>query len=63
VAFWTFVVARSDGGALVGPVAVSLIFTLLSLPASVVGNEAALRYGRHLAISVVMVARFAVCVQ
>jgi hypothetical protein len=60
VAFWTFVMARSDGGALVGPVAVSLIYTLLSLPASLLGNEAALRYGRHRAISVVMVASAAV---
>jgi hypothetical protein len=34
--------------------------TLLSLPASVLGNEAALRYGRHRAISVVMVTSAAV---
>ena len=61
VAFWTFVAARNDGDdALVGPIAVSVIFTLLSLPASVLGNEAALRYGRHRAISLVMVASAAV---
>jgi predicted MFS family arabinose efflux permease len=60
VAFWTFVVARSDGGTLIGPIAVSVIFTVLSLPASVLGNEAALRYGRHRAISIVMVASAAV---
>jgi len=54
VAFWSFVVARS-GGAPLGAVGVSMIFTLLSLPASVLGNEAALRYGRHRAITVVMV--------
>jgi predicted MFS family arabinose efflux permease len=60
VAFWTFVVTQSDGAALVGPITVSVIVTLLSLPASVLGNEAALRYGRHRAITVVMVTSAAV---
>jgi predicted MFS family arabinose efflux permease len=60
VAFWTFVVTQSDGTALVGPITVSVIVTLLSLPASVLGNEAALRYGRHRAITVVMVTSAAV---
>jgi predicted MFS family arabinose efflux permease len=60
VAFWTFVVAQNDNSALIGPIAVSVIVTLLSLPASVLGNEAALRFGRHRAISVVMVASAAV---
>jgi hypothetical protein len=40
----------------VGPITVSVIVTLLSLPASILGNEAALRFGRHRAISVVMIA-------
>src|SRR5262249_38432687 len=53
VAFWTFVTARSDGAELLGPVAVSVIFTVLSLPATVLGNEAALRYGRRRAIAVI----------
>jgi cyanate permease len=60
VAFWTFVVARSDGTAPVGAVTVSVIVTLLSLPASVLGNEAALRYGRHRAITAVMIASGAI---
>jgi MFS family permease len=60
VAFWAFVVARSDGSALVGPITVSVIVTLLSLPASVLGNEAALRFGRHRAITIVMIASAAV---
>jgi hypothetical protein len=60
VAFWTFVVAQSDDSALLGPITVSVIVTLLSLPASVLGNEAALRFGRHRAISAVMVASAAV---
>jgi MFS family permease len=49
-------VAQSDDGAFVGPITVSVIVTLLSLPASVLGNEAALRFGRHRAITAVMVA-------
>lgn len=53
VAFWTYVVAR-NGDALLSPIAVSVIATLLSLPASILGNEAALRFGRHRAITVVM---------
>ena len=60
VAFWAFVVERSDGAAMLGPVAVSVIVTLLSLPASIMGNEAALRYGRHRAITAVMIASGAV---
>ena len=60
VAFWTFVVAQSDDSALLGPITVSVIVTLLSLPASVLGNEAALRFGRHRAISAVMVSSAAV---
>ena len=60
VAFWAFVAARSDGGALLSPVVVSVIFTVVSLPATIVGNEAALRFGRHRAITVVMLASAAV---
>src|SRR6516162_5455416 len=60
VAFWTFVVAQSDDGAFVGPITVSVIVTLLSLPASVLGNAAALRFGRHRAITAVMVASAAI---
>src|SRR6516225_7915437 len=60
VAFWTFVRAQNDGVAPLGAVSVSVIVTLLSLPASVLGNEAALRYGRHRAITIVMIASAAV---
>src|SRR6476619_3877978 len=56
VTFWTFVVAQHAGGALLGPVAVSVLVTVLSLPASVLGNEAAIRFGRHRAITLVMFA-------
>ena len=44
----------------IGAVSVSVIVTLLSLPASILGNEAALRYGRHRAIKAVMLASAAV---
>jgi predicted MFS family arabinose efflux permease len=54
VAFWTFVVARNPGGELLSPMLVSVVVTLLSFPASILGNEAALRFGRHRAIAVVM---------
>ena len=60
VAFWTFIVARHSGSALLGPVAVSVIFSLLAMPASILGNEAALRFGRHRALTVLMVASAAV---
>ena len=60
VAFWTFVAARNAGDALLGPVAVSVLVTVLSLPASVLGNEASIRFGRHRAITVVMFASAAV---
>ena len=56
VAFWAFVVTQSGGAALFGPITVSVVVTLLSLPASVLGNEAALRYGRHRALTVIMIA-------
>src|SRR5215468_4215037 len=62
VAFWTFVVARNDGSALVSPVTVSVAYTLLSLPASVLGNEAAIRFGRRRAITAIMLASAAVAV-
>ena len=60
VAFWTFVMMENGGVAPLGAGSVSVIVTLLSLPASVLGNEAALRYGRHFAIIVFMVASAAV---
>jgi MFS family permease len=60
VAFWTFVVARNGDAALLSPIAVSVLATFLSLPSSVLGNEAALRFGRHRAITLVMFASGAV---
>lgn len=60
VAFWTFVVAQHGGGALLAPVAVSVLVTVLAMPASIFGNEAAIRFGRHRAITLVMLASGAI---
>lgn len=60
VAFWTFVAARHGGDAVLGPVAVSVVFSLLAMPASIIGNEWALRFGRHRALTVLMTASAAV---
>ena len=58
VAFWGFVAARD--GAPLGAIAVSTIVTLLAMPASMLGNELALKIGRHRAVTVVMLASAAV---
>jgi MFS family permease len=50
VAFWTYVAARNGGSALLEPVTVSVIAAVLAMPSSIIGNEAAIRFGRHRAI-------------
>ncbi len=62
VAFWSFVAARSGGATVFGPIVVSVVFSLLSMPASILGNEAALRFGRHRALTVLMIASAVVAV-
>ena len=54
VAFWAFVVAHNGGSALLEPVTVSFLVAVLAMPSSILGNEAALRWGRHLAIALAM---------
>lgn len=51
VAFWTFVMARHPGASLPSPMAVSVVVTLLAMPASIWGNELSIRHGRHRAIT------------
>jgi len=58
VAFWGFIAARGD--APLGAVAVSSLVTVLAMPASILGNELALKIGRHRSITVVMLASAAV---
>jgi predicted MFS family arabinose efflux permease len=60
VAFWTFVAARNSGASVLTPILISVLFSLLAMPASILGNEFALRFGRHRAISAVMFASAAV---
>ncbi len=62
VAFWAFVAARKPDALPFGPVAVSVAFAILAMPASIFGNEAALRFGRHRALNVLMLASAVVAV-
>ena len=55
VAFWTFVALRHGGDAVPSPMAVSFIVAVLAMPASIFGNELALRFGRHRAITVIQI--------
>jgi predicted MFS family arabinose efflux permease len=54
VAFWTFVAMKNSDAPFLTPIVVSVLFTLLAMPASILGNEFALRFGRHRAITAVM---------
>ncbi|MBN8992819.1 MAG: MFS transporter [Rhizobiales bacterium] len=54
VAFWTFVAAKNSDGSILTPVVVSVLFSVLAMPASILGNECAIRFGRHRAITAVM---------
>jgi len=50
VAFWAYVTARNGGSAILDPITVSVVAAVLAMPASIIGNEAAIRFGRHRAI-------------
>ena len=54
VAFWTFVVAHNGGSTILGPLAVSVLVSVAALPSSIFGNELAIRFGRHRAITTIM---------
>jgi predicted MFS family arabinose efflux permease len=56
VGFWTFVIAHQGAPSWLSPVVLSFCFAVISMPASILGNEAALKFGRHRAITVVMIA-------
>lgn len=56
VAFWTFVAARSASDAALSPVAVSVLVSLLAMPASILGNEVSIRIGRRRAIVGIQIA-------
>jgi MFS family permease len=50
VAFWTYVAANNGGYALLDPMTVSVVVTILAMPSSILGNEAAMHFGRRRAI-------------
>lgn len=56
VGFWTFVVSHQGAPSWLSPIVLSVCFAVISMPASILGNEAALKFGRHRAITVVMIA-------
>jgi predicted MFS family arabinose efflux permease len=56
VGFWIFVVASHAQQTILTPLVVSFCFAILAMPASILGNEAAIRFGRHRAITAVMIA-------
>lgn len=56
VSFWVFTATRTGAPAWVDAVAVSVAVTLLAMPASILGNELALRIGRLRTIAGVMIA-------
>lgn len=62
VGFWTFVVAHQGAPSWLTPVLMSFCFAVISMPASILGNEAALKFGRHRAITVVMIASACVAI-
>ena len=55
VAFWTFVIARHQISSLPDAMTVSFLASLLAMPASILGNELSLRFGRASAISWIQV--------
>jgi predicted MFS family arabinose efflux permease len=55
VAFWTFVVARNGPAAPFDPVTISVLVAVIAMPASILGNELAIRHGRHRVIVTVQV--------
>lgn len=53
VAFWTYMVASNAGNAVFDPITVSVLVTVLAMPASILGNELSIRFGRHRAITAI----------
>jgi MFS family permease len=47
VTFWTYIAAQTGGMAVLAPITVSVIVAVLAMPASILGNEAAIRFGRQ----------------
>jgi predicted MFS family arabinose efflux permease len=60
VGFWTFVSLRHGAATPLDPITVSVLVTLLGVPASILGNECAIRFGRHRSVTVIQVLSAAV---
>jgi len=60
VAFWTFVIAKNAGTGIPSALVVSFVFSIMAMPASILGNELALKFGRHRAINTIMLCSAAV---
>lgn len=56
VSFWLFTAARSGAPGWIDAVGVSVAVTLIAMPASILGNEMAIRLGRRRLIAGVMIA-------
>jgi len=56
VSFWLFTDARSGAPAWLDAIAVSVAVTMIAMPASILGNEMAIRIGRRRLIAGVMIA-------
>ena len=55
VGFWIYIGNHQGTPSWLTPVVMSFTFAVISMPASILGNEAALRFGRHRAITIVMI--------
>jgi len=55
VAFWTYVTLRHGPDTPLDPITVSVAVTLIAMPASILGNECAIRFGRHRAVTVIQI--------
>ncbi len=62
VAFWSFVVARHGAATPLDAITVSVLVTLIAMPASILGNECSIRFGRHRAITCIQLTSAAVAV-
>lgn len=54
VGFWSFVAASRGGAVPIDALALSFLVSVVSMPASLAGNEFALRFGRHATIARIM---------
>lgn len=62
VPFWVFVSIQNGGNAIIAAITISVVTAFSALPASILGNEAAIRFGRHRAISFVMLSSAALAI-